>query len=121
MKARGILRPAHPRGLRGPDSLHPACTRRAVRKLHEAGQGGHDCLHRARSVSPDPLPDCSSPEEPDSTAFLFVELTREQVERLKALVEPTGRPKVEAIRAALRGRFLNVLITDEDTALALVG
>ena len=46
---------------------------------------------------------------------------REQVERLKALVEPTGRPKVEAIRAALRGRFLNVLITDEDTALALVG
>jgi len=28
--------------------------------------------------------------EPDSTAFLFVELTREQVERLKALVEPPG-------------------------------
>ena len=28
--------------------------------------------------------------EPDSTAFLFIELTREQVERLKALVEPTG-------------------------------
>ena len=32
-----------------------------------------------------------------------------------------GRPKVGAIRGALAGRFLNVLITDEDTALALVG
>ena len=32
-----------------------------------------------------------------------------------------GRQKVGAIRGALAGRFLNVLITDEDTALALVG
>ncbi len=32
-----------------------------------------------------------------------------------------GRPKVGAIRGALAGRFLNVLVTDEDTALALVG
>jgi len=32
-----------------------------------------------------------------------------------------GRQKLGAIRAALHGRFLNVLITDEDTALALVG
>ncbi|MBI2552996.1 MAG: hypothetical protein HYV92_00880 [Candidatus Rokubacteria bacterium] len=32
-----------------------------------------------------------------------------------------GRQKVAAIRAALSGRFLNVLITDEEAALALVG
>ncbi len=32
-----------------------------------------------------------------------------------------GRQKVGAVRGALAGRFLNVLITDEDTALALVG
>jgi DNA-binding transcriptional regulator LsrR (DeoR family) len=32
-----------------------------------------------------------------------------------------GRQKLGAIRAALHGRFLNVLITDENTALALVG
>jgi len=32
-----------------------------------------------------------------------------------------GRQKTQAIQGALRGRFLNVLITDEDTALALVG
>ncbi len=32
-----------------------------------------------------------------------------------------GREKREAIRGALRGRFVNVLITDEDTALSLVG
>ncbi len=32
-----------------------------------------------------------------------------------------GRQKIHAIRGALRGRLLNVLITDEDTALALVG
>ncbi len=31
-----------------------------------------------------------------------------------------GRQKVGAIRGALHGRFLNVLVTDEDTALALV-
>ena len=31
-----------------------------------------------------------------------------------------GRQKITAIRGALNGRFLNVLITDEDTALALV-
>ncbi len=31
-----------------------------------------------------------------------------------------GRQKTAAIQGALRGRFLNVLITDEDTALALV-
>lgn len=31
-----------------------------------------------------------------------------------------GPEKVGAIRGALRGRFLNVLVTDEDTALALV-
>jgi DNA-binding transcriptional regulator LsrR (DeoR family) len=31
-----------------------------------------------------------------------------------------GRQKLEAIRGALRGRFMNVLVTDEDTALALV-
>ena len=30
-------------------------------------------------------------------------------------------PQGGAIRAALTGRFLNVLITDEDTPLALVG
>ena len=32
-----------------------------------------------------------------------------------------GRQKTAAIRGALNGRFLNVLITDEDSALALVG
>jgi DNA-binding transcriptional regulator LsrR (DeoR family) len=31
-----------------------------------------------------------------------------------------GRAKVEAIRGALRGRFLNVLVTDEDVARAVV-
>ena len=31
-----------------------------------------------------------------------------------------GGQKIGAIRGALAGRFLNVLITDEDTALALV-
>jgi len=31
-----------------------------------------------------------------------------------------GSQKLEAIRGALRGRFMNVLITDEDTALRLV-
>jgi len=32
-----------------------------------------------------------------------------------------GREKLGAIRGALRGHFMNVLITDEDTALSLVG
>ena len=32
-----------------------------------------------------------------------------------------GRQKLQAIRGALKGRFMNVLVTDEDTALALVG
>ncbi len=32
-----------------------------------------------------------------------------------------GRQKLGAIRGALKGRFMNVLVTDEDTALALVG
>lgn len=31
-----------------------------------------------------------------------------------------GKKKVEAIRAGLRGKYLNVLITDEDTALELI-
>lgn len=31
-----------------------------------------------------------------------------------------GRPKVEAIRGALRGRFVNALVTDEEVASALV-
>ena len=31
-----------------------------------------------------------------------------------------GRPKIEAVRAALRGRFMNVLVTDEDVALAVL-
>ena len=32
-----------------------------------------------------------------------------------------GRPKLEAIRGALRGRFLNVLVTDDQVASALTG
>ena len=32
-----------------------------------------------------------------------------------------GKPKVEAIRGALRGRFLNVLVTDADVATGLLG
>jgi DNA-binding transcriptional regulator LsrR (DeoR family) len=32
-----------------------------------------------------------------------------------------GRPKLEAIRSALRGRFLNVLVTDDQVASALTG
>jgi DNA-binding transcriptional regulator LsrR (DeoR family) len=31
-----------------------------------------------------------------------------------------GKQKLEAIRGALRGRFMNVLVTDENTALALI-
>jgi DNA-binding transcriptional regulator LsrR (DeoR family) len=31
-----------------------------------------------------------------------------------------GKAKVEAVRGALRGRFMNVLVTDEDTAAALL-
>jgi DNA-binding transcriptional regulator LsrR (DeoR family) len=31
-----------------------------------------------------------------------------------------GRPKVDAVRGALRGRFMNVLVTDEDCAAALL-
>jgi DNA-binding transcriptional regulator LsrR (DeoR family) len=31
-----------------------------------------------------------------------------------------GTPKIEAVRGALRGRFMNVLVTDEDVAAALV-
>jgi DNA-binding transcriptional regulator LsrR (DeoR family) len=31
-----------------------------------------------------------------------------------------GRPKLEAVRGALAGRFMNVLVTDEDVATALV-
>jgi DNA-binding transcriptional regulator LsrR (DeoR family) len=30
-----------------------------------------------------------------------------------------GRAKVEAVRGALRGRFMNVLVTDEDCAVRL--
>lgn len=41
--------------------------------------------------------------EPDSTAFLFVELTREQVERLEALVEPPGDS--DAARPALPAEY----------------
>jgi len=37
------------------------------------------------------------------------------------VVPAGGRQKVGALRGALAGRFLNVLVTDEDTALALVG
>jgi deoxyribonucleoside regulator len=32
-----------------------------------------------------------------------------------------GRAKVEAVRGALRGRFMNVLVTDQDAAVALLG
>jgi DNA-binding transcriptional regulator LsrR (DeoR family) len=31
-----------------------------------------------------------------------------------------GREKVDALRGALRGRFMNVLVTDEDAAAALL-
>ena len=31
-----------------------------------------------------------------------------------------GRPKLDAVRAALAGRFMNVLVTDEDVATALL-
>ena len=31
-----------------------------------------------------------------------------------------GRAKLEAVRGALAGRFMNVLVTDEDVATALV-
>ncbi|HEU5323544.1 MAG TPA: sugar-binding domain-containing protein [Methylomirabilota bacterium] len=31
-----------------------------------------------------------------------------------------GRAKVEALRGALAGRFMNVLVTDEDAAQALL-
>ena len=31
-----------------------------------------------------------------------------------------GRAKIEAVRGALRGRFINVLVTDEDVAQALL-
>ena len=31
-----------------------------------------------------------------------------------------GRTKVDALRGALAGRFLNVLVTDEDAAIALL-
>jgi DNA-binding transcriptional regulator LsrR (DeoR family) len=30
-----------------------------------------------------------------------------------------GRPKVEAVLGAVSGRFMNVLVTDEDCAVAL--
>jgi deoxyribonucleoside regulator len=32
-----------------------------------------------------------------------------------------GRSKVDAVRGALRGRFMNVLVTDEDCANGLLG
>ena len=32
-----------------------------------------------------------------------------------------GRPKLDAVRGALRGRFVNVLVTDADCAVALLG
>jgi DNA-binding transcriptional regulator LsrR (DeoR family) len=32
-----------------------------------------------------------------------------------------GRPKLDAVRGALRGRFVNVLVTDADCAAALLG
>jgi DNA-binding transcriptional regulator LsrR (DeoR family) len=31
-----------------------------------------------------------------------------------------GRAKVDAVRGALRGRFMNVLVTDEDCATGLL-
>jgi len=31
-----------------------------------------------------------------------------------------GRPKLEAVRGAVAGRFMNVLVTDEDVAAALL-
>ncbi|MGH7335329.1 MAG: sugar-binding domain-containing protein [Candidatus Rokuibacteriota bacterium] len=31
-----------------------------------------------------------------------------------------GRPKIDAVRGALRGRFMNVLVTDEDVAQAVL-
>ena len=34
--------------------------------------------------------------------------------------QPAGQTKVEAIRAAARGKHFNVLITDEPTALAII-
>ena len=62
--------------------------------------------------------------------FLTGRVLSVTADRLKALSQAYGkyviavaggRQKLAAIRGALKGGFMNVLVTDEDTALALVG
>ena len=51
----------------------------------------------------------------------LISTSLETLRQLKNVIGvAAGRSKVEAIRAALRGGYLDVLITDEDTALRLL-
>ena len=62
--------------------------------------------------------------------FLTRRVLSVTADRLRALSQAYGKyviavaggaQKLGAIHGALKGRFMNVLVTDEDTALALVG
>jgi DNA-binding transcriptional regulator LsrR (DeoR family) len=59
-------------------------------------------MHRVLSVSGERLQDLSSRED------------------RYVIAVAGGRSKIEAVRGALRGRFLNVLVTDEDVAQAML-
>lgn len=59
-------------------------------------------MHRVLSVSGDRLQDLSRRED------------------RYVIAVAGGRSKIEAVRGALRGRFLNVLVTDEDVAQAVL-
>jgi DNA-binding transcriptional regulator LsrR (DeoR family) len=51
---------------------------------------------------------------------LGVEAVREMIEADKTVVVAAGKYKLEALQSALKGRLLNVLITDEQAAEALL-
>jgi DNA-binding transcriptional regulator LsrR (DeoR family) len=46
------------------------------------------------------------------------ELSRRQDRSVVAVAG--GRGKIDAVRGALRGRFMNILVTDEDVAQAVL-
>jgi len=80
--------------------------------LAEKGAVGDICLHYYNAAGE---PVLSSDEDP------AIGMRLEQVKACPhAIALAGGREKVAAIRAALTGRYLNVLITDFDTARALM-
>jgi DNA-binding transcriptional regulator LsrR (DeoR family) len=83
-----------------------------ARELHDAGAVGHICGHHFNSgghLINSSLAACTLTIDPDALHTIP-----------RVLGVAWGSDKVRALFGALRGRYLNVLITDEDTAVALL-